>query len=215
MRADPLLLVALLSAPALADFTDCEAVRRTIAIATRRNVEVTGLRQLEPQVCAATANHATCDQLSEFWMLAMALREPSDVISTLQAQRATWCDTDAEPAGSILWNDGSMLRSPGGTLTWPNGSIARSTAGNWWSPESVRVRSESGVITWPNGNPARSASGRWTLPSGMPTDEGRLASLACSTDLQWCRFFLAEASHSAGVHRDLALLGLGVLAGRE
>ena len=214
MRA--LVILALVASPALAD-SDCEAVRRTLTLASRHNVDVGGLRQLEPRVCSAVLKPtpSTCEQLSEFWMLAMALKQPGELISALEAQRAVWCDREAEPARMLQWPEGNMLRSTTGTLSWPNGVIARSATGSWSSPEGVLVRSSSLALSYPGGGQARSSSGRWSLQSGELTDEGRIASLACSNDLQWCRFFLSEASRSTGAAHDFAMLGLGVLAGRE
>jgi hypothetical protein len=124
-----------------------------------------------------------------------------------------WCASDAEPSRPLSWPDGAVLRSTSGTLSWSNGVQARSTSGSWSTPDGVMVRSSSGSLSYPRGTLARSSTGRWSLPSGELTDEGRIASLACARDLQWCRFFLGEASRSAGLSRDFAQLGVGILAG--
>jgi len=214
MRA--LLIIALLSAPAFADVTDCDALHRTLTLAAQNNLDVGDLRRLEPQVCGRfSAPRLACQQLTDFWMLSMALQQPKETISALEAQRAVWCEGDSEPVRPLQWPDGDVLRSTSGTLSWPNGTMARSSSGSWWAPDGVLVRSSSGSLSYPSGTLARSSSGRWSLPSGVLADEGRIASLACAKDQQWCRYFLGEASRSTGVSHDFALLGVGILAGRD
>lgn len=210
-----LLILATLAAPALADTADCDAVRRTLTLAAQHNLDGADLRKLESQVCGRPVARVACQQLADFWMLSMALQQPKETISALEAQRAVWCEGDAEPVRALQWPDGDLLRSTSGSLSWPNGVLARSTSGSWWSPDGVMVRSSSGALTYPGGTLARSSSGRWSLPSGVQADEGRIASLACSRDQQWCRYFLGEASRTTGLSRDFALLGVGLLAGRE
>lgn len=209
-----LMILSLLAAPAFAD-TDCDAVRRTLALAQQGHFESGELRQLEAQVCSRPAGRVACQQLTDFWMLSMALQQPKETVAALEAQRAVWCERDVEPARPLQWPDGDVLRSTSGTLSWPSGVMARSSSGSWWSPDGVLVRSSSGSLTYPGGTLARSSSGRWSLPSGVMADEGRIASLACAKDLQWCRYFLNEASRSTGVSHDFALLGVGLLAGRD
>ena len=172
------------------------------------------LSSLEPQLCGQPTRSA-CQQLSDFWMLSMALREPQETSSALEAQRATWCSRDAEPLRPLQWPDGSVLRATSGTLSWPNGTMARTSSGSWSAPTGTMVRSATGSLSYPRGTIARSSSGRWSLPSGELTEEGRIASLACAVDRQWCRFFMGEINRTVGVNRDFAQLGLGLLAGRE
>lgn len=215
MSSRLLLLLACFALPAFADDADCEALRRTLALAARASVDTGDLRRLEPQVCSRPVERAACQQLSDLWLLAMALAQPAETLSALEAQRSVWCGRESEPTRALQWPDGHLLRSTSGSLNWPNGVMARSTSGSWSSPEGVMVRSSSGSLSYPGGSLARSSSGRWSLPSGEQADEGRIASLACARDLQWCRFFLGEASRSTGLTRDFALLGVGILAGRE
>lgn len=214
MHSRLLLILACLAAPAFADGSDCEALRRTLALAARAHLDTGDLRRLEPQVCGRPVERTACPQLSDLWMLSMALGQPSDTIAALEAQRSVWCSADADPARTLQWPDGSVLRSTTGSLSWPNGVMARSSSGTWSTPEGIMVRSSFGTLSYPGGTIARSSNGRWSLPSGDLADEGRIASLACAKDLQWCRFFLSEASRSDGVTRDFALLGVGILAGR-
>lgn len=172
------------------------------------------LRHLELQACGRPARTA-CQQLEEFWMLSLALRQPQETTSALEAQRGVWCAREAEPARALQWPDGRQLRSTSGMLSWPDGTMARSSGGSWSAPNGRLVRSSSGTLTYPGGTLARSSSGRWSLPSGGFADEGRIASLACANEVQWCRFFLQESTRSTGVLRDFARLGLGLLASPE
>lgn len=214
MSTRALLIFSFLAAPAFADDSDCVAIRRVLALSASSNLDVGRLSQLETQLCGQPM-HAACPQLNDFWMLSMALREHQETSSALEAQRATWCSRDAEPSRPLQWPDGAVLRTTSGTLSWPNGTMARSSSGSWSAPTGNLVRSGSGSLSYPRGTIARSSSGRWSLPSGELTEEGRIASLACAVDMQWCRFFLAEVSRTVGVTRDFAQLGLGLLAGRE
>lgn len=214
MRARLLLILSCLSAPALADEEDCRAVRRAVTLAANNAVHVGDLASLELRVCSHPPR-AACQQLEEFWMLSMALQQPRETTSVLEAQRAVWCGREAEPTHALQWPDGQQLRSSSGTLSWPEGAIARSSSGSWSAPSGTLVRSSSGSLTYPGGMLARSSSGRWSLPSGALADEGRIASLACAHEVQWCRFFMGELNRPAGVTRDFAQLGLGMLAGQK
>lgn len=213
MPTRPLLLLCCLAAPAFADDADCQALRRVLSLAANAQVDVGALSGLEPQVCGRPTRE-TCQQLGEFWMLSLALGQPQETVAVLEAQRAVWCSRDGEPARALQWTDGRVLRSTTGTLSWPDGTMARSSSGTWSSPEGRMVRSSSGSLLYPQGPIARSTSGRWSLPSGEFTEEGRIASLACAHDVQWCRFFLGEVARPPSITRDFAQLGLGVLAGR-
>lgn len=208
------LIFSCLAAPAFADETDCQALRRVISLAAENRVDVGDLRRLEPQLCGRPTR-AACQQLGDFWMLSMALQQPAETTSTLEAQRAVWCGRDGEPTRALQWPDGSVLRSTSGTLSWPNGTMARSSSGTWSAPSGTMVRSSSGSLSYPNGTLARSGSGRWSLPSGEFAEEGRIASLACKADMSWCRFFLGEVSRTDDLTRDFAQLGLGLLTDRE
>lgn len=215
MLARAVVVAAVVAAPAFAQASDCEALRRVLAIAHRAQVDAGDLARLEPQLCGAPATGgSTCAQLDAFWMLAMALEEPQATLSGLEAQRAVWCGRGEEPSRPLQWPGGGTLRSSTGTLSWPDGTMARSASGTWYASSGALVRSSSNTLYYPSGPIARSSSGRWSLPSGEFADEGRLAGLACQADMQWCRFFLAEARASGGTRRDFALLGLGRLAGR-
>ena len=214
MRLRLLLILSCLAAPALADEDDCRALRRVVTLAAGHGVDAAGLSGLEHRLCGRSARVA-CQQLEEFWMLSLALQQPRETTSVLEAQRAVWCGAQGEPVRALEWPDGQALRSTSGTLSWPSGSMARSSSGSWSAPSGTLVRSSSGSITYPGGTLARSSSGRWSLPSGLLADEGRIASLACAHEVQWCRFFLGELNRPAGVTRDFAQLGLGVLAGEK
>lgn len=202
-----LLIIACLAAPAFADGEDCQAVRRALSLAANQNLATGDLPRLELQLCGRPER--TCQQLDAFWMLSLALEQPAEISSALEAQRGVWCGKDAEPTRPLQWPGGQVLRSTSGTLSWPSGTMARSSAGSWSAPEGTLVRSSSGSLSYPNGTLARSSSGRWSLPSGEFADEGRIASLACAADAQWCRFFLGEINRQSGVSRDFAQLGLG------
>jgi len=206
-----LLVLCCLAAPALADDEDCRALRRVAALAASNGVDVGELARLQLRVCGRPARVA-CHQLEEFWMLSMALQQPREVTSVLEAQRSVWCARETEPARALEWPDGRQLRSSAGTFVWPDGTMARISSGSWFAPGGGLVRSSSGSLSYPGGAQARSGSGRWSLPSGVLADEGRIASLACAHEAQWCRFFLGEINSSEGVRRDFAQLGLGVLA---
>jgi hypothetical protein len=206
------LISLLFAAPALADSDDCKSLRRVLALATENNLDTGDLTRLEPQVCGRPTR-ATCQQLEEFWMLSLALQQPASTTTALEAQRGVRCARDAEPTRALQWPDGQQLRSSSGTLYWPSGTMARSTSGSWSAPTGTLVRSSSGSLSFPTGTLARSSSGRWTLTTGEQAEEGRIASLACSNDVQWCRFFLGEVNHTVGVTRDFAQLGLAWLAG--
>ncbi|MDP2275212.1 MAG: hypothetical protein Q8K32_30990 [Archangium sp.] len=55
----------------------------------------------------------------------------------------------------------------------------------------------------------------WVLRIGeWEAEEGRIASLACTNDVTWCRFFLGEINRTGGLSREFAQLGLGLLASR-
>lgn len=209
-----MLLVCCLAAPAFADEADCQALRRVLSLAAGSRVDVGELRRLEPQLCGRPTR-AACQQLGEFWMLSLALQQPVETSSALEAQRAVWCSREGEPSRPLQWPDGSVLRSGSGTLSWPNGTMARSSSGSWSAPNGTLVRSSSGSLSYPNGTLARWSSGRWSLPSGELAEEGRIASLACAADMSWCRFFLGEVNRAEGLMRDFAQLGLAQLAGRE
>lgn len=214
MLARAFAVVALLAAPAFADPSDCDAVRRVLSLAGRAEVDVGDLARLEARVCAtAPARGETCRELDAFWMLATALERPQEELTALEAQRTVWCGRGGEPTRPLQWPGGTTLRSSSGTLTWPGGTMARTSSGAWYAPSGSLVRSSSGTLYYPSGPIARSSSGRWSLPSGELADEGRLAALACEGDLSWCRYFLGEAQQSSGVRRDFAMLGLGRLAG--
>lgn len=216
MLARALVIAAVLAAPAFAQPSDCDAVRRVIALASRSDVDVGDLSRLEAHVCrAAPARGETCRELDAFWMLATALERSQEVLTALEAQRAVWCGRGDEPTRPLQWPGGTTLRSTSGTLTWPDGSMARTSSGAWYAPSGSLVRSSSATLYYPSGPMARGSSGRWSLPNGELADEGRVAALACEVDLQWCRYFLGEAQQSSGVRRDFAMLGLGRLAGRE
>lgn len=204
-----LLIISLLAAPALAD-DDCQAVRRVLALAANQRLATGELSKLEQQLCGRPQR--ACDQLEAFWMLSMALDQPAETSSALEAQRGVWCGKDTEPARTLQWPDGEVLRTSSGTLSWPNGTMAQSSSGSWFSPTGVMVRSSTGSLSYLNGTLARSSSGRWSLPSGELVDEGRIASLSCAQDAGWCRFFLGQLNREAGVVRDFAQLGLGVRA---
>ena len=146
MSARAALIFALLAAPAFADDADCQAVRRVLALANRSELDVGRLAQLEPRVCGQPAPTA-CEQLGDFWMLSMALKQPQETSSALEAERATWCSRAGEPTRMRQWPDGTVLRTTSGTLSWPNGTMARSSSGSWWSPEGVLVRSSSGSLS--------------------------------------------------------------------
>lgn len=208
-----LLISCLLAAPALAESDDCRALKRVLTLATDSNVDTGDLTRLDAQLCGQPTR-ATCQQLEQFWMLSLALQQPQETTTALEAQRGVWCARDAEPTRPLQWPDGRTLRTTTGTLSWPNGTMARSSSGSWSAPTGTLVRSSSGSLSYPSGTLARSSSGRWSLPSGEQAEEGRIASLACTNDVHWCRFFLAEVNHTVSITRDFAQLGLGMLAGR-
>ena len=205
-----ILIVSLLAAPAFADGDDCQAVRRVLALAASQRLATGDLPKLEQQLCGRPQR--ACEQLEAFWMLSMALDQPAEISSALEAQRGVWCGKDTEPTRTLQWPDGEVLRTGSGTLSWPNGTMAQSSSGSWFSPAGVMVRSSTGSLSYPNGALARSTSGRWSLPSGELVDEGRIASLSCAQDSGWCRFFLGQLNREGGVVRDFAQLGLGVRA---
>ncbi len=215
MRLRALLVAACLAAPAVtfAQPSDCDAIRRVLAIAERYSLDVGDLLHLEPQLCGKPQGRVACQQLDEFWMLAMALEQPSETLNALEAQRAVWCGREDEPPRPLQWPNGATLRTSSGALSWPTGTLARSSGGTWSAPSGTMVRTSSGSLSYPSGTLARSSSGRWTLPNGTLAEEGRLAALACEQELSWCRFFLSEAAQSSGVRRDFALLGLARMAG--
>lgn len=206
-----LLILALLAAPAFADGEDCQAVRRTIALAVAQSLPTGELPRLEKEVCGAPTR-TTCQQLEAFWMLSLALETSPEVSSALEAQRGVWCGRDTEPVRALQWPGGQMLRTTSGTLSWPDGTMARSSSGSWYAANGTLVRSSSGSLSYATGTLARSSSGRWSLPSGELAEEGRIASLACAQDAAWCRFFLSELNREPGVTRDFAQLGLGLRA---
>jgi hypothetical protein len=208
------LMALLVAAPALAQGSDCDALRRVLAVAARSNLDVGDLPHLEPQLCGGPRARTACQDLDAFWMLAMALEQPQEIVSALEAQRGLWCARGDEPSRALEWPGGSLLRTSRGTLTWPNGVMARNSSDSWFAPSGVMVRSSSGTLSYPTGVQARSSRGSWSLPSGVQVDEGRLASLACQANQAWCRFFLGELGQSGGVRRDFAQLGLGRLAGQ-
>ena len=199
------------AAPALAQSEDCKAVRRTISLAADAWIETSELSRLEAQVCGRPTR-AACQQLDEFWMLAVALRQAQSTINAIEAQREVWCARDDEPSRPLQWPDGQTLRSSTGTISWSNGSIARSTTGSWSAPSGTMVRSSTGSLSFPSGSLARSSSGRWMLSTGESADDGRIASLACYKDQSWCRFFMGEMKTGSPLHRDFAQLGLAILA---
>lgn len=213
MLARAILISLVVAAPALAESDDCRAVKRVRALAASSNVDTTGLSGLELQHCGRPSR-ATCQQLEEFWMLSLALQQPESTTTALEAQRAVWCARETDPTRPLQWPDGQTLRSTSGTLSWPNETMARSSSGSWSAPTGTMVRSSSGSLSYPTGSLARSSSGRWMLSSGELAEEGRIASLACTNDVTWCRFFLAEIARTAGLAREFAQLGLGVLASR-
>lgn len=205
-----LLIISCLAAPALADGEDCQAVRRVLALSASQRLATGELSRLEAQVCGR--RERVCDQLEAFWMLSMALDQPAEISSALEAQRGVWCGKDTEPTRPLQWPAGELLRSSSGTLSWPDGTMAESSSGSWSSPTGVMIRSASGSLSYPTGTLARTSSGRWSLPSGELVEEGRMASLSCAQDAGWCRFFLGQLSREAGVVRDFAQLGLGLRA---
>ncbi|MDP3156931.1 MAG: hypothetical protein Q8N23_29945 [Archangium sp.] len=213
MHARSILICLVVAAPALAESDDCRAVKRVIALAASSNLDTGELSRLEVQHCGRPSR-AACQQLEEFWMLSLALQQPESTTTALEAQRGVWCGRETDPVRPLQWPDGQTLRSTSGTLSWPNGIIARSSSGSWSAPTGTLVRSSSGSLSYPNGSLARSSSGRWMLSSGEQAEEGRIASLACTNDVTWCRFFLGEINRTGGLSREFAQLGLGLLASR-
>lgn len=213
MLSRAILISLVAAAPVLAESDDCRAVKRVIALAANSNVETGDLSQLEVQQCGRPSR-AACQQLEAFWMLSLALQQPESTTTALEAQRGVWCARETDPTRPLQWPDGQPLRSTSGTLSWPDGTMARSSSGSWSAPSGTLVRSSSGSLSYPSGSLARSSSGRWMLSAGEQAEEGRIASLACTNDITWCRFFLSEVNRTVGLTREFAQLGLGVLASR-
>ena len=125
MIARAALLAAVFAAPAFAQSSDCDALRRVLAIADRSSVSVGDLARLEPELCGRpVARGSTCQQLDAFWMLALALEQPAELVGGLEAQRAIWCGRGDEPVRPLQWPGGSTLRSSSGRWSLPSGELA-------------------------------------------------------------------------------------------